>query len=293
MRSWIRDICSNRRDIPQVLKDAYARCNHGQQQPDFKSLKKILKAVMDGFQHIYLIIDALDEYPKDERIEGKSLLDTILETNRWNIDSTHMFVTSRKEDDIRRYIDDTAHRGTSGSFESVEAQDPSVREDIKRFLSNSLDTLGPRILTKNAKLKNETVDTIAEKADGMFRLAALQLESLKSYRTESKIREALRRLPKSLDIYYERALSKIPEDQNYVKIALQWMAYSARSILVLELLEAVVLEIECPPYLDENDRLECGDTFELLEIITSVFYTTYEKDDSDSVVNSSENSTVR
>lgn len=86
IRSWIREICSTRRDTPQTLKDAYVRCNHGQQQPTIKQIMEMLKCVMVGLQDVYLVVDALDEYPK---IERKSLLETIKVIRGWEIDSLH------------------------------------------------------------------------------------------------------------------------------------------------------------------------------------------------------------
>ncbi|KAF7891328.1 uncharacterized protein EAF02_001653 [Botrytis sinoallii] len=272
IRSWIRDICSNRRDTPQTLKDAYAHCNHGQQQPTIKQMMEILKSVVTGLQDIYLVVDALDEYPKTER---DSLLETLKDIHQWKIDSIHIFVTSRAEDDIRFHLDEMREQDVSDRCQSIRVQDPNITEDIKKFLNSNISSF--RQTMWNSDLKEEVVESIARQADGMFRLAALQLDSLKRHRNMSAVRKGLNQLPSSLDIFYERALREIPEeDQDYVKVALQWIAYSPRCLTVSELSEAVVVQIESPPYLREDDGLSCeGDNFTLLDIIPSIFVTTY------------------
>ncbi|KAF7889319.1 uncharacterized protein EAF01_010812 [Botrytis porri] len=275
IRSWIRDICSNRRDTPQTLKDAYSHCNHGQQQPTFKKMMKILKSVVVGLQDVYLVVDALDEYPKTER---DLLLETLKDIHQWKIDSIHIFVTSRVEDDIRYHLANLSERDVSDSYQSIRVQDPNISEDIKKFLNNKICDFRQKMWS--SELREEVVDSIVRQADGMFRLAALQLDSLKRHRTVSAIRKGLNQLPSSLDKYYERALKDVPEeDQYYVKIALQWIACAARSLTVSELSEAVMVQVETPPYLNEEKRLSCeGNDFILLDMIPSTFITVYEKE---------------
>ncbi|KAF7891938.1 hypothetical protein EAF00_008240 [Botryotinia globosa] len=253
IRSWIRDICSNRRDTPQTLKDAYAHCNHGQQQPTIEQLMEILKSVVAGLQDVYLVVDALDEYPKTER---DLILETLKDIHQWEIDSIHIFVTSRAEDDIRFHLDEMMERDVSDSCQNIRVQDPNITEDIKKFLNENISDF--RQTMWSSDFKDEVVDSISRQADGMFRLAALQLDSLKRHRTVSAIRKGLNQLPSSLNKFYERALKDIPEeDQCYVKTALQWLTYTARPLTVSELSEAVIVQIESPPYLNEDERLSC------------------------------------
>ncbi|TGO18306.1 hypothetical protein BPAE_0389g00020 [Botrytis paeoniae] len=272
IRSWIGDICSNRRDTPRTLKDAYAYCNYGQQQPTIKNLLKILKSVIVGLQDVYLVVDALDEYPKRER---NALMKIVKEIHQWNIDSIHIFVTSRAEDDIRVHLTNMNEQNVAGNCQSIRVQNPNITEDIKKFLNKNISSFPQKIWS--SELKDEVVDSIARQADGMFRLAALQLDSSKLRRTVSAIRQGLSQLPSSLDIFYGRALEDIPvQDQYYVKIALQWIAYSVRPLKVLELSEAVVVQTESSPYLEEDKRLSCeGDTFTLLDMIPSTFVIIY------------------
>ncbi|CCD54455.1 hypothetical protein BofuT4_P125030.1 [Botrytis cinerea T4] len=270
IRSWIKDICSNRRDTPQTLKDTYALCNHGQQQPTHEKMMEMLKCVVGGFQDVYLIVDALDEYPKTDRY---LLLKTLKEIHQWKIDSIHIFVTSRVEDDIRVHLANMSERNVFDNCKWIMVQDPNITEDIKKFLAAKIDSSEYDIPTSD--LEEEVVESIARRADGMFRLAALQLESLKPYQTIFEIRKGLNQLPRSLDVFYRRALEEVFEGhQCYVKIALQWIAYSARPLKLVELSEAVAVQTESSPYLEEDRKLICkGDRFPLVDMIPSAFVT--------------------
>ncbi|KAK6599107.1 ankyrin repeat protein [Botrytis cinerea] len=265
-----KSILCNRRDTPQILRDTYAHCNHGQQQPTHEKMMEMLKCVVGGFQDVYLIVDALDEYPKTDRY---LLLKTLKEIHQWKIDSIHIFVTSRVEDDIRVYLANMSERNVFDNCKWIMVQDPNITEDIKKFLAAKIDSSEYDFPTSD--LEEEVVESIARRAGGMFRLAALQLESLKPYQTIFEIRKGLNQLPRSLDVFYRRALEEVFEGhQCYVKIALQWIAYSARPLKLVELSEAVAVQTESSPYLEEDRKLICkGDRFPLVDMIPSAFVT--------------------
>jgi hypothetical protein len=68
IRSLIVQLCGRRSDTPKPLLDLrrFRDVNH---QPDPKNLETTLRACVQDFQNVYLIIDALDECPVagDER----------------------------------------------------------------------------------------------------------------------------------------------------------------------------------------------------------------------------------
>jgi hypothetical protein len=100
MCSLIADICSNRRDTPAALQEAYDQANYSQQQPTIKSIITMLKVMVVGFEHVYMTMDALDECPKTDG-ERDKLLDIIHEIHGWEMDYIHILVTSRREVDIQ------------------------------------------------------------------------------------------------------------------------------------------------------------------------------------------------
>jgi hypothetical protein len=128
--SLIADICSNRRDTPEVLQKVYEQSNHGQQLPTTEGLLKMLRAVLEGFDDVYLAIDALDECPKDND-ERSKLLDIIHRINSWESAPIHVIVTSRSEVDIQQAFADMATNLDRETWSGLE--DLSVMDDEEIF----------------------------------------------------------------------------------------------------------------------------------------------------------------
>ncbi|KAF8850333.1 hypothetical protein BDZ45DRAFT_679851 [Acephala macrosclerotiorum] len=264
--SFIADICSNRRDTPEELIEAYRRCNFGHQKPDFEALKYMLKSVVDGFENIYLIVDALDECQKAEnqREIFLGLLGEIVAS--WQLQSLHLLVTSRRELDIQESF--SSFPDLPCTFANLSVEGRRVERDIMKFLEHRLQHQTFRAWKPS--LKESVKQDLAKKADGMFRLVALQLDALSRIRTEGKIRNAMEVLPRSLEAFYDRMLQEIEDldDQEYTRRAFLWIAYSARPVTLVEVAEAIVVSPQYPqkPSIQEARFLDCQD---LLRIIPS------------------------
>lgn len=160
--SVIADICSNRRDTPIALREAYDQANYGQQQPGMKSIIAMLKDVVVGFENIYLIVDALDECPKSTGERGK-LLDTIHEIYGWKMDSMHILATSRREVDIEEYFN--CLDSDLGCYAGVGVQGKHVEQDIIKYIRHRLRH---RDYQKwKPALKRDVEIKLASQADGM------------------------------------------------------------------------------------------------------------------------------
>src|SRR4051794_36060834 len=69
-------------------------------------------------------------------------------------------------------------------------------------------------------------------------------------------RKVLKCVATTLDATYDQMLLGIAEDcQDQVFMALQWLDFSARPLLITELAEAVVVNPQGNPRLDPDDRL--------------------------------------
>jgi len=77
--------------VPNSLVDLKAT----RREPDLASLKKVLVELIDGFDHVYVMIDALDEC-KGRR----KLMDWISHVSKSSKDRLHLLATSRPEPDI-------------------------------------------------------------------------------------------------------------------------------------------------------------------------------------------------
>jgi hypothetical protein len=100
LRSLIVQLSGRRPDSPKVLLDL-RRLRDINQHPDLKSLEATLQATTEGFEKVFLVIDALDECPENNS-EREILLKLIDRIQGWSSSSLHFLCTSRKENDIER-----------------------------------------------------------------------------------------------------------------------------------------------------------------------------------------------
>jgi hypothetical protein len=146
------------------LQDAYDQCNGGQQSPTFKSLLTMLEAVVEGFDNLFLVMDALDECPKNFG-QRKKLLGVIKCINLWKTDCIHLMATSRREDDIAAYFEKTM--GLEPATE-ICVKGKHVQKDIRKFLSLQLEDIS--FSDWSTDLKKEVETSLACRADGMYGL---------------------------------------------------------------------------------------------------------------------------
>jgi ankyrin repeat domain-containing protein 50 len=161
LSSMIVQLLSQRTDTPQLLRDAFAQSLHGAHRPTTESLEKMLQAIIEGFEHVYIIVDALDECPK---LDGsrERLLDRLQRILMWKRDPLHVFLTSRKETDIEATLRQSVESLDNYVFKSPERY---VRDDVQIFLQSMLQR---RTFGKwSPILKQEVEDVLLERAQGM------------------------------------------------------------------------------------------------------------------------------
>jgi len=160
--SIIADICSNRRDTPEELQNEFRRNNFGQQKPPLRDLIAMLRTVMDRFQHVYLIIDALDECPKADN-QRETLLDLLRETHSWQLKYLHILATSRREVDIQESL--SLFSALPYAVISVSVQGSQVEQDIMKYLEHRLEH--HKFSSWKPSLKEDVKEGLAKRADGM------------------------------------------------------------------------------------------------------------------------------
>jgi hypothetical protein len=77
------------------LAALYFQNSGGQQQPATEGLMITLRLIIRGFQHVYVIVDALDEC-----LDQDQLLPMIQEIISWKLGPLHLLATSHQERDI-------------------------------------------------------------------------------------------------------------------------------------------------------------------------------------------------
>jgi hypothetical protein len=97
--------------------------------PPVYALLDSLRRFLERFRDTYILLDALDESPRDCKREG--VLRAMQVISSWSIPSVHILVTSRNELDIREALDPSQNQG-------LPLRNPEIDRDIANFVSYQL-----------------------------------------------------------------------------------------------------------------------------------------------------------
>ena len=164
--SLIKQIWSKRPDKPPVvdLLNNYRRRGH---RPEDRILKEALSAMICGFSSVYIIIDALDECPKEcGLLQRDGLLETLRELHDKKFSNIHLMCTSRSQKDI-----ETAFKSLVSPAAIAIDLDSSdctslVEADIGLYLDQVFAT-GTFQSWHDDDVKTEAKEALIKKAGGM------------------------------------------------------------------------------------------------------------------------------
>ncbi|KAK3641344.1 hypothetical protein LTR56_011372 [Elasticomyces elasticus] len=242
-----------------MLRQVYERPER--RQPGSDELRKILSASLASYGSVFIHVDALDECPDTDEVRRDVLdgLEELLE----QAPNSKVLVTSRDIPEVRSVMEKL-----ESEMLSIEAR--MMDADIQKYVSTQLlrDHKLSRLDHATIRLIEET---LAQKADGMFRWVYCQLQLLKQTKSSrpSSIRTALRALPIDLDETYERMLNRLtPDDRQHAITLLRWLAYAKSPLSLEQLAEASIVDPTDDPTADDivdiEDKGSWEDTFELL-----------------------------
>src|ERR1700728_5334289 len=152
IRSLIRQFSPPYGGLPATLTKLFHSCHDGGSQPTVKSLQATLILILEAFDDVYIVLDALDECP-----ERKGLLKLITEMICLRKDKLHLLVTSRPEEDIAMHL-----RLLNPDHVCMEPE--FVTGDIARYIDRILDVEDQWSNDTNATIKS----TLLERAGGMY-----------------------------------------------------------------------------------------------------------------------------
>ena len=125
---------------------------------------------------------------------------------------------------------------------TIGMHDQQGRSDIERHVWN---TLSNALLTDkewSQNLKQHIVTDLTKKANGVFLYVACHLTELDACGGTGQVRDALKKLPKSIEETYARILERIPQSQrSRARAMLIWLHSSRRDLIVREIAEAAVV----------------------------------------------------
>ncbi|CUS11673.1 unnamed protein product, partial [Tuber aestivum] len=249
------------RGLPAAVVDLYNSTKAIGKSADTSTLKVLLSQIIKDFMKTFIILDALDEFPKGTR---ESLLSWIKElTVDHQAGSLSILVTSRPEADIVGSLQPLT------AF-SISLQSKTIDPDIRTYVQKSLSGKGG-FKKFPEEIKNEIEDTLVVRSQGMFRWVDCLLRILEACLAPDDAREALRKLPKDLDSVYTRILESIDEVQRiYIQRAMNWLAFSAVPLTLGQLAEAAVIEYDVEKYGEDPKTRALFDTGCLMSICPSL-----------------------
>lgn len=124
--------------------------------PPVATLLEYLRQAILRSQHVYLLLDALDESP--EEVRRADVLSAIQTMRAWSLPSLHLLVTSRDLLDIRQTLN--VHGDNA-----IELKNDNINEDISRYVSHKVEH-DPQLLrwgTHRETIKNY----LSQKAGGV------------------------------------------------------------------------------------------------------------------------------
>jgi hypothetical protein len=125
---------------------------------------------------------------------------------------------------------------TNGEYLDIELEMGRVSQSLSmsnRFVEADIRIYVTAKITAEAKfqrwpsdLRTDVEAALSTGAKGMFRWAVCQLDILRRLNHQSKIREAIKSLPKTMDETYERIFSYITdEEKEFVRHTLHWVCF--------------------------------------------------------------------
>ncbi|KAJ7241276.1 ankyrin repeat-containing domain protein [Mycena rebaudengoi] len=238
------------RIVSPMALQLYQKHQNRRTRPSLDEVREILRSTVTEYSKVFMIVDALDEYPEAHRY---ILLDALAAMG----ESVSLMLTSRPNIAPEAFF-------PSASVLKIHATDEDIRRYVKGQIQNSFR------LSKHAKTRpelHEEIETkIAKNADGMFLIAKLHIDSLATKSTVKAVRTALQNLPEDLEQTYDEAMERInaqnKEDREIARRTLIWVANAKRSLTVVELQEALAIDPDSKA-LDADGLLD-------IEIILSV-----------------------
>ena len=270
--SLICQLSKQLKEVPEELLELFEshRTDSGQHSsPTYQELEGLFVSLLSYCPFVTIVVDALDEC-----LNREALLLLLCFLPAYDLCKVKVLVSSRQEGDIQAAFAQQPKQSTKTY---------AVNEDIRSYIDDSIGK-SSRLSRLSPNLMEEVKDSLHAGANGMcvyvrhledhclrvqcrFQWVQCQIEELAGLRTDRDIRRALNHLPRSLEDTYERIISRIRETDSVVaKRALTWLAFSVRPLKLVELAEAVVVDLGITT-MDAETR---WDPLDLLSVIGSL-----------------------
>jgi hypothetical protein len=155
IRSLIRQFSATYGGVPTVLTKLYHSCHDGGSPPSVESLHATLLLILDAFDEVFIILDALDECA-----EGKDLIKWIKDMTSWRKGKLHLLGTSRPVEDIAKYL-------RSLDPDHVRMMEDLITYDIEKYIDSTLHQ-DDAFEHWDGEVKATIKEKLLENAGGMY-----------------------------------------------------------------------------------------------------------------------------
>ncbi|KAJ7794721.1 ankyrin repeat-containing domain protein [Mycena olivaceomarginata] len=218
--------------ISSNLRDLYTKHHEKCTRPSLDDDHAVLRSAISGYSKVFLLVDALDEYPQRDQSTLLLCLSALGPT-------VNLMLTSRPHIQVDDIIPNT---------ETLEIR--AKEDDIRRYIRAQISPPSrlSKHVTRRPSLQEEIETAITQRSDGMFLLAKFHIDFLSEMNTIKAVREALNNLPGDLPTMYDdigyRINRQIESDKKLAWIILAWISNAKRPLQSSELVEALAVEPE-------------------------------------------------
>ncbi|THY84406.1 hypothetical protein D6C92_09296 [Aureobasidium pullulans] len=246
LRSLLFQLRSRSKEAAEQVQELYEECRRDNTSATIKQLSATLKAILHKLSSITVVIDALDEC--DSSKDVVTWLEDLCEEHAGSL---HLLVTSQKYGVLDEAICGWPRRD---QLHCVDTGD--IDQDIKVYVHTRLfQTKEFEHLASRGNLQEEVENTMLKQINGMFRLAACQLDVLSECIDQSRLMTALNGLPKTLQEIYHRILNALEQSSRHTEVLLmlQFLTWSEIPITIDALTDAIAVQLaESPAFKKEN-----------------------------------------
>ncbi|KXJ84981.1 Pfs, NACHT and ankyrin domain protein [Microdochium bolleyi] len=219
------------------LDALYGTHHDGRNQPTRETLLHVVCKMLASHERVVIILDALDESTtRGELVSGIKDIASRLESRH-----VQLICTSRPEPDFRCSMPELMGEGNC-----LKLDKHAVDGDIRSYVAAQLverHEFRSKYLSQG--LLKQIQSKVGDGADGMFRWAFCQLESLAQCLHETAVERALASLPHDLNETYGRMLEVIPAELKHDALRLlQFLVHSKRPLRLAEAVEVLATQIE-------------------------------------------------
>lgn len=161
-RSVIVQLCRGAEKLPDSVQKLYDQFGRHQMEPSLGDLFEALLSVIPGRDPCFIILDALDEFEREDESERKDVLAMLSQIVSRGLKNLHILVTSRKESDIESILAPIVTGKLSLSQDSTE-----VDADIGVWVYHCLVT-DFKLKRWSDSVKKEIETSLIDGAHGMY-----------------------------------------------------------------------------------------------------------------------------